>query len=114
MARAELRENPRANQAIQAFAAISLSDAEKGCHELFKKLGYCPPVKIEYLEQDGLKDIPYVKLSSWVQWLLDTDRAHRLLVGVDSWEKWRRDWRSSGSGTKNCIHNMNSLTWTLT
>lgn len=44
MARAELQENPRANEAVRKFAKIPLDNAEAGCHELFKQLGFCAPV----------------------------------------------------------------------
>lgn len=90
MARAELKENPRANNAVRSFASVSLTDAEKGCHKLFKKLGLCAPVQVEYLTQEGLKHIPYVKFSSWVQCLLDSNRLWRQVVGVSSWEKMKR------------------------
>ena len=87
MARAELQENPRANEAVKKFAKIPLDNAEEGCHELFKQLGFCAPVTMERCEALGMTNIPYVKLSSWVQWLLDSGRLWRQFVGVSSWEK---------------------------
>lgn len=87
LARAELEENPHASRAVRLLAGVSLSDAEKGCHELFKQLGMCAPVEMEYVLVEGLRHIPFIKLSSWVQWLLDSNRLWRQLVGVDSWDR---------------------------
>lgn len=87
LARAEVEGNPRADEAVRSFARIPLQDAESGCHQLFQTLGYCAPVKLEYLTEEGLTHIPYVRLSSWVQWLLDTNRLWRQFCGVSSWEK---------------------------
>ena len=86
MARAELAENPRANLAVQRFAKIPLDNAEEGCHTLFKELGFCAPITIHFWVQNEVK-VPYLKLSDWVQWLLDTDRLWCQMVGVPSWEK---------------------------
>lgn len=87
LAKAEVRENPLASEAVKAFAAVSLSDAEAGCHRLFKQLGLCAPVTVNFFESAELRDVPYVNLSCWVQWLLDTNRLWRQLVGVCSWER---------------------------
>ena len=87
MARAELQENPRANEAVRKFAKIPLDNAEAGCHELFKQLGFCAPVTMERCEALGMTNIAYVKLSPWAQWLLDSGRLWRQFVGASSWEK---------------------------
>ena len=87
LARAEVSGNPRPNAAVKRFAKIPVEDAEAGCHELFRELGLCAPVKVEYPTMDGMKSIPYIRISSWAQWLLDTNRLWRQFVGVGSWER---------------------------
>lgn len=85
LAQAEVRANPRASLPMREFSGIRLCDAENGVHRLFKKYQLVPPVKIHDAEMALGRDhrkFPYIKLSSWVQYLLDTDQLHRQFVGV--------------------------------
>lgn len=83
-----MQTNPEAPRVLREFAKVSINDAEKGCHRIFAKYNYIPPVEIEYttLGEGYLKDFPFIRLSSWVQWLLDSGRLWRHFVGARSWE----------------------------
>lgn len=74
---------------MRGFARVQLKDAERGCHKIFDKEGLLADVKVDYLvdlgEHKTLKQFPFVKMSSWVKYLLQTDRLHRQLVGAPSW-----------------------------
>ena len=76
---------------MRRFAAIPLNDAEKGCRKLFVENQCLPPCKVEHvsLGAGALSKFPYLKFSSWAQWLLDSKRLWRLFCGVSSWEKMR-------------------------
>ncbi|CAK9064128.1 unnamed protein product [Durusdinium trenchii] len=87
-AKQQVQTNPEAPRVLREFAKVSINDAEKGCHRIFAKYNYIPPVEIEYttLGEGYLKDFPFIRLSSWVQWLLDSGRLWRHFVGARSWE----------------------------
>lgn len=89
LARAEVSHNPSAAGPVRAFAQISDSNAEEGCHKLFKRLGLSAPVEVNRfgLGDGPLKNVPYIKLSSWVKWLFNTHRLHRQMVGVATEEQ---------------------------
>lgn len=63
-----------------------------GTHKFFRKYGLCLDLPIEstYLGQSAdLRNFPYVKFSSWVQFLLDSGRLTKQLVGCSSIRKMR-------------------------
>ena len=95
--------NPGASEVFKKFASISQSDAEVGCIGLFRKYGYTCPLPIQTVDLGGgrrFAKFPYVTLSSWAQWLLNTNRIWRLFCGCKSyptmklvlsefWERYR-------------------------
>lgn len=98
-AQAHVRATSNPSRPMREFARVRLCDAESGCHTVFKRYGFIPPVKIDHAElAPGLKSFPLVKLSSWVKYLLNTGRLFRQFVGVQSFrgaklvlrEYWRR------------------------
>ena len=91
-AQEQVRLNSQANRVFRRFASINLADAESACHNLFQKYGYSCPVKVEDVHLGNgrsLNKFPMVKLSSWAQWLLDSDRIWRLFCGCSSFETMR-------------------------
>ena len=91
LARAEVAANPRATATMRLFARVQLSNAEQGVHNVFKEHGYTAPVPVDSLDlgPGKLKDFPVIKLSSWCQYLLDTGRIARHMVGVATLGKMR-------------------------
>ena len=87
-AQSQVQQNERASNVFRKFARVNLRDAESGVHELFRKYGYTVPVNVESLQMgDGRSSkLPFVRLSSWAQWLLDSGRIWRLLCGCSSYE----------------------------
>lgn len=87
-AKAQVQEG-NSSHVLREFAAVSLNDAEKGCHQVFKKYGYVAPVEIEFacLGEGKLAKFPFIRLSKWAQWLLDTQRIWRLFCGASSFER---------------------------
>ncbi|CAE7029608.1 unnamed protein product [Symbiodinium sp. CCMP2592] len=74
--------------ALKEFAGIREKDAEEACHKLFKKYGLTVPVKIDTIAAGNageLKNLPVVKISSWVKYLLDAGKLEQL-VGVPEQE----------------------------
>eukprot|EP00438_Fugacium_kawagutii_P033632 Skav229855 [mRNA] locus=scaffold148:52700:57870:+ [translate_table: standard] len=88
-AKAQVAESQGVSRIVREFADISLAHAEDGCHRLFKKYGYSAPVQVDTvkLAEGNLGRFPYVKMSNWVRLLLDTNRLHRQLTGVATWEQ---------------------------
>ena len=91
MARAEVRENPRAPDDLKEFSKIRLEDAETGVHTVLRKYGLACKVQIDTknLGPKQLADFPYIKLSSWFQYLT-TARIARQFCGVSSLQKMKR------------------------
>ena len=86
LARAHVGENPQASDAVRAFARVGLSNAEEGCHKLFREHGLCAPVLVERMElgEQALKEVPFVRLSTWAKFLLDSGRLWRQMCGAKS------------------------------
>ena len=84
LARAEVASNPRASATMRLFARVQLDNAERGVHNVLKEHGYTAPVPVDFLNLGPgvLKDFPVIKLSSWCQYLLDSGRIARQMVGV--------------------------------
>ena len=91
LAQAEVAANPQASETMRVFARIRTADAEVGVHRLFKAKGYSCPVSIDdvNLGPGKLEKFPVIKISTWFQYLLDTNRLARQLVGVSSIAKMK-------------------------
>lgn len=100
LAQAQVASNPGASEAMRMFANIRLEDAEVGVHRLFRERGYSCPLKISELDlgEGKLKKFPFIKLSDWMKYLIDTNRLSRQMVGAANLTKmkailgefWRR------------------------
>ena len=84
-----MRENENATLEVRRLAAIREDNAETGVHELFKELGIAAPVEISTVNcGDGLfAKYPFIKLSTWMQFLLDSGRLSRQMTGTPTLEK---------------------------
>ena len=69
---------------MRMFANIRLEDAEVGVHRLFRERGYSCPLKISEMDlgEGKLKKFPFIKLSDWMQYLIDTNRLSRQMAGA--------------------------------
>ena len=86
-AAADVAENPRASEALKEFGAIRPRDAEVRAHQVLEKHGLTCPIQIDRVdlgEAKRYKRFPYMKFSTWVKYLLDTDRLPRQLCACDS------------------------------
>ena len=86
-ARAEATENPEASEALKEFASVRVQDAEVKGNKVLEKHGLSCPIKIEKIdlaENKKYKQWPYIKFSTWVKYLLDTDRLARQLCACDN------------------------------
>ena len=74
---------------MRQLSRVRLCDAETGVHKLLKQFGMVPAVKIERapIGPGMLSKFPYIKLSSWVKYLLDSNLLTKTFVGVDSFRK---------------------------
>ncbi|CAK8995140.1 unnamed protein product [Durusdinium trenchii] len=100
LARAEVARNVAASRTLRAFAQVRLKDAEAGLHKVLVDNGYSAPVTVDEIDlgEPKYRRFPFIKLSSWAQHLLDTNRLPKQFVGVKSLEKmqpvlveyWRR------------------------
>ena len=82
--------NPGACPLMRQLAAVRVSDAERGVHDVLRRHQLIPNVPIQRAdlgENEAAKSFPYLKMSSWVKFLLETDRFTRHLCGADSFEK---------------------------
>ena len=76
---------------MRAFANVRLEDAEVGAHRVLLDAGMTAPIRVETVDlgEGKLKRFPFIKLSEWVQHLLDTDRLSRQMVGVPTIAKMK-------------------------
>lgn len=77
---------------MQAFSRVSLTDAEVGVHKVFQDFGFTAPIKIDYIDLGQLhqlKKFPYIKLSTWMTYLLETNRLSKQMCGVATIAKMR-------------------------
>jgi hypothetical protein len=89
LAAAEVEENPKATPAMREYASIRKGDAEERAHKVLEKHGLTVPMqidKVDLADAKRYKGFPYIKFSSWVKYLLDSDRLPRLLCACDSLE----------------------------
>ena len=85
LARVEVSNNPHASGKMREFSQVRLEDAEIGVHQVLSKYGLSCPLEIEYvnLGSDELKSFPYLKFSTWLEYL-GLRRISRQLVGTSS------------------------------
>ena len=92
-ARRQVQFNVNVNDIFRKFSEVNPKDAEAECHTLFVRYGYTVPVKVETVNIGPGRQFvkfPMVKLSSWMQWLLDTGRIWRLFCGCKTYESMTR------------------------
>ena len=91
LARAEVDLNPRSGRYMKAFANVRLEDAEVGVHKVLVDAGMTAPIRVESVDlgEGKLRQFPFVKLTTWMQHLLDTDRLSRQMVGVPTIAKMK-------------------------
>lgn len=92
VARDEVDRNPGASQAMREFANIRDADAEIGARRVFVKFGLAAPINISWLPlgpDNALKQLPWIKLSTWIGHLLDLGALPRQFVGVSSFTKMK-------------------------
>lgn len=84
-ARAELRTQAHAGRLLRRFANVRLKDAERGVHRIFVEEGFAVPIPIERINvgAGALAKFPIIKFSSWVKYLLDTNRLRQLTGMAD-------------------------------
>lgn len=90
VARDEVDRNPGASQAMREFANIRDADTELGTRRIFVKFGLAAPLDISWLplgQDNALKQLPWIKLSTWIGHLLDLGALPRQFVGVSSFTK---------------------------
>ena len=84
-AKAHVAAAERPSRPMVEFSRIREKDAETGCHRIFRKYNLVPRVEVHEADlSPEVKKFPYIKLSSWVKCLLDSDRFAKQFVGVDS------------------------------
>ena len=83
LAKAEVADNANPSRAMVDFAKIPLEHAEEGCHEVFLKYGFAAPIEIEKLNLGlgSLSQFPFLKFSSWAQFLLDRGQVPMQMCG---------------------------------
>lgn len=111
VAQAQVEDHPQSSAVMREFAAIRLQDAEEGCHRLFRKYGLCAPVEVERtdLGPGPLSDFPFIRVSAWARYLLDTGRLTRQLCGIQSFEHLGLLCWSFGRGTDHYTQLTSSL-----
>ena len=89
MARHEVEQNPSASVAMRRFSFIREEDAEVGARRELVKEGLTANIHIDKIDLPDTKGFPWVKVSSWAAFLLESGAFPRQLVGVDSFAKMR-------------------------
>ena len=82
LAQAEAEENPKATPALREFGGIRPQDAEKRGNEVLEKHGLTAPIRIDGFDLDESKNVqnfPYIKFSTWVEYLLTSGKLPRQL-----------------------------------
>ena len=102
LARAELRANPdNVSAPLRDFAGVRLADAEVGVSHVLRRYDMMVPLPLEKVligDEPETLEIPWLKLSAWVKFLLETGRFSRQLCGTKDFasrrlvlgEFWRR------------------------
>ena len=87
LARVEVAQHPFPSDAMKAFASILPTNAEKGTHRVLRKHQLVADVDIHEanLGEGVLQKFPYIPTSAWMQYLMDTGRLWRQMVGVPTY-----------------------------
>ncbi len=94
-AKTAVNQNPGSTVAMRELANVRVADAESGCHRVFKKYHLVPSVTFGQaslrLGAPGAKPrkFPYIKLSSWMRHLLETDQLPMQMTGVANFDTMR-------------------------
>ncbi|CAJ1404491.1 unnamed protein product [Effrenium voratum] len=80
LAKAEVDNNLGACPAMRALARLRERDAENGVHEVLARFGLAAPIPLDHVDlgPGALRNFPYMKLSNWVKFLLDSGRLRQL------------------------------------
>ena len=78
-ARASSSEKP----AIRQLGEVPLSHSANGVYKVLHKHGCSLPVPLEYVDLPSQKDVPFIRLSSWVRYLGRSQRLHYLTGTTD-------------------------------
>ena len=89
LAKAEVLSNRGASRMMRRFARIPPANAEKGVHQVLKEANLLCPVQVSEIDlgTPELRRYPYIKLSSWIVFLMDTKRLTRQMTGTKSYAK---------------------------
>lgn len=89
LAKAEALSNRDASRMMRRFARIPVANAEKGVHQVLKEANLLCPIQVSEIDLGApeLQRYPYVKLSSWIVFLMDTKRLTRQMTGIKSYAK---------------------------
>ena len=89
MARHEVDQNPSASVGMRRFSFIREEDAEVGARRELLKEGLTANIQIDKIDLPDTKGFPWVKVSSWAKFLLESQAFPRQLAGVESFAKLR-------------------------
>ena len=84
-ARASSSENP----AVRQLGQVPLSHSADGVYKVLDESGCSLPVALEYVDLPSQKNVPFIRLSSWVRYLGHSERLHYLTGTTDP--KVRKD-----------------------
>ena len=86
VAKAAVKDNPNSqSRALLQFAAVRTNDAESAAHRIFRENNLTVDIKIDRLNlgQDrSVNSFPFIKLSTWVTYLLDHGLLNKL-TGIE-------------------------------
>ncbi|CAE7676414.1 unnamed protein product [Symbiodinium sp. CCMP2592] len=102
VAKAAVKDNPNSQaRALLQFAAVRTNDAESAAHRIFREHNLTVDIKIDRLNlgQDrSVNSFPFIKLSTWVTYLLDhgllkkltgiEDELHMENVLLEFWSRY--------------------------
>ncbi|CAE7875722.1 hypothetical protein AK812_SmicGene32295 [Symbiodinium microadriaticum] len=66
---------------IKKLASVPLTHSEDGVHKVFEEAGCLLPVQMNHVDLPTQKAVPYVTMSSWVKFLVSTNRL-KYLIGT--------------------------------
>ena len=90
-AQAEVRENPNASKPVRKLASIREEDAETGVHSVFREFGLVPKIEVTAVDLGSptLTHFPVIKISNWMQYLLDHEMLSRQMTGTPNLMKMK-------------------------
>ncbi|CAE7770511.1 unnamed protein product [Symbiodinium sp. CCMP2592] len=75
--------------AVKRLAQIPISHSENGAHKVFKEAGCALDIPLSYVDLSTQKAMPYITMTSWVQFLNKTNRLHYLTGLKNALERQR-------------------------